>query len=72
MCYEDEDFYIGTHKKLITLKEASQIYSIPLNTLYKLSSQRKIPKFKLGKRVYLRPAEFEEWLENFHLDSLWD
>jgi excisionase family DNA binding protein len=63
----DDEYYEVPKKKLITLKEASRIYSIPLNTLYKLSSQGKIPKYKIGKRVYIKPYEFEEWLEIYHI-----
>ena len=68
MCdFEDEDIFFRTDKKLITLKEASTIYSIPLNTLYKLSSQGKLPKYKIGRRVYVKPEQFEEWLDNFYM-----
>jgi len=67
--FGDDDFYYDpqTEKKLISLKEASQIYGIPLNTLYKMSSQGKLPKFKIGKRVYIHPPEFEVFLEDFHV-----
>ncbi|MDA2920244.1 helix-turn-helix domain-containing protein [Desulfobacterota bacterium AH_259_B03_O07] len=66
------EFERKTGKKLITLKEASEVYSISINTLYKWSSQGKLGKYKIGKRVYISPPEFEDWLENFHLDSAWD
>jgi len=66
------EFERKTGKKLITLKEASEIYSISINTLYKWSSQGKLGKYKIGKRVYISPPEFEGWLENFHLDPMWD
>lgn len=72
--FDDDDFYYDsqTGKKLISLKEASQIYSIPLQTLYKMSSKGKLPKFKIGKRVYINPSEFEFYLENFHVCSRLD
>ncbi len=67
--FGDSDFYYDaqTEKKLISLKQASEIYSIPLQTLYKMSSRGKLPKFKIGKRVYIHPPEFEFFLENFHV-----
>ena len=67
--FDDEDsfYYDSQGKRLITLKEASQIYSIPLQTLYKMSSKGKLPKFKIGKRVFLNPREFESFLEDFHV-----
>jgi hypothetical protein len=70
---EDELFRaeLKTQKKLITLKEASQIYSISINTLYKWSCQGKLGKFKIGKRVYISPPEFEGWLGSFHIDPRW-
>lgn len=69
MCdYEDEEVQVVIHKQLLALKEASKIYSIPLNTLYKLSSMKKIPKYKIGRRVYVKPRDLEMWLEGFYID----
>ncbi len=67
--FDDNDFYYDaqTGKKLISLKQASEIYSIPLQTLYKMSSRGKLPKFKIGKRIYINPPEFEFFLDNFHV-----
>jgi len=66
------EFERKTGKKLITLQECSEVYSISINTLYKWSSQGKLGKYKIGKRVYISPSEFQEWLENFHVDPVWD
>jgi predicted DNA-binding transcriptional regulator AlpA len=51
--FDDNDFYYDaqTGKKLISLKQTSEIYSIPLQTVYKMSSRGKLPKFKIGKRI---------------------
>lgn len=68
-----EDYYDyppRTRKKLISLQETSALFSIPLNTLFKWSSQGKIPRYKIGRRVYINPIEFQSWLENYHLDAL--
>ena len=60
-----------TYKKLLTFPEASEVYSIPLNSLYKLSSQGKIPKIKIGRKVLIEPDSFEEWLFSHRIDGEW-
>lgn len=73
MCdFEDEEVQVVIHKQLLSLKDASKVYSIPLNTLYKLSSQKKIPKYKIGRRVYVKPRDLEEWLQGFYVNSVYD
>jgi excisionase family DNA binding protein len=72
--YDDDEAFrtqLKIGKKLITLKEASKIYSISINTLYKWSSQGKLGKYKIGKRVYISPPEFEGWIENFYVGPGW-
>ena len=59
------------YKKLLTFPEASEVYSIPLNSLYKLSSQGKIPKVKIGRKVLIDPDSFEEWLFSHRIDGEW-
>jgi hypothetical protein len=56
---------LKSQKKLMTLREVSDIYSISINTLCKWSSQRKLGKYKIGKKVCISPPEFEVWLEGF-------
>lgn len=53
------------HKKLLTLKEASELYSISLSRLQKWSARKAIPRLKIGRSVYIEPHTFEEWLEQF-------
>jgi len=52
--------------KFLSLKEVSQIYAIPLNTLRRWASERKFPLYKLSNRIKVSLPEFEEWLEQFH------
>jgi len=59
------------YKKLLTFPEASEIYSIPLRTLYKLSSRKRIPKVKIGRSVYIEPHSFEGWLESNFIDGIY-
>lgn len=51
-------------KKMLTLKEVSEIYSLNLTTLRVWASKRKIPIRRIGSRVYVPVAKFEKWLES--------
>ena len=55
--------------KLLTLKEISKIYSIPLSTLRRWGSERKYPLFKVSNRILVSPEEFEEWLNQQKVDT---
>ena len=54
-------------KKQISLKEASEIYSIPIWTLRAYVQKRLIPFRKIGRRVYLT-EKFEDWLSQKDVD----
>jgi excisionase family DNA binding protein len=51
------------YRKLLTAKELSERYNIPLWTIRSYCSQRRIPHIKIGSRVYFRPEGIEAWLE---------
>jgi excisionase family DNA binding protein len=55
------------HKKLLTLKEASELYSISLSRLQKWSARKSIPRLKIGRSVYIEPHTFEDWLERYFI-----
>ena len=55
--------------KLLTLKEISKIYSIPLSTLRRWGSERRYPLFKVSNRILVSPQEFEEWLDKQRVDA---
>ena len=55
--------------KLLTLKEISEIYSIPLSTLRRWASERRFPLFKVSNRILVSPEEFEEWLNQQKIDT---
>ena len=54
--------------KLLTLKEISKIYSIPLSTLRRWAAERKFPLYKISNRIRVSVEEFEEWLSKFRVD----
>lgn len=47
--------------KLLSADEASAFLGIPKNTLYQMTSQRKIPFLKIGKRNMFEEAELILW-----------
>jgi len=49
--------------QLLTVKEAASFLDLAVPTLYKLTSNREIPFFKRGKRVYFRKEELVKWVE---------
>jgi hypothetical protein len=61
---------IGEYQpKLRTLKEISEIYSIPLSTLRRWASERRFPLFKVSNRILVSPQEFEEWLNQQKVET---
>lgn len=50
-------------KNLITIEEASQYLRLPINSLYKYTSQRKIPFVKFGKRILFDQSLLDHWLD---------
>ncbi len=55
-------------KKQLSLKEASEVYSIPLWTIRKWVFLRAIPFRKIGRRVYLPVERLEAWLSEHDVD----
>jgi len=56
-------------KKMLTLKETSKIYSIPLSTLRRWASERRFSLYKVSNRILVSPEEFEEWLNQQKIDA---
>jgi len=48
----------------LTLVEAAQYLDIKKPMMYKLTSARKIPFYKLGKRIFFYKMELDEWIGN--------
>ncbi|MBL4905771.1 MAG: helix-turn-helix domain-containing protein [Flavobacteriaceae bacterium] len=58
------DYNIETSRvaEIMTLKQLSDYSSISKSFIYKLTSPRKIPHSKRGKRLYFSKSEIDEWL----------
>lgn len=48
--------------KLLDLVTVHELYGIPLRTLRKYASERRIPVVPIGRRVYVNPSAFEAWI----------
>ena len=49
--------------ELLTVREAADFLHISSSTIYSLSSKRKIPFMKKGRRLYFTKENLREWLE---------
>ncbi|MBD79026.1 MAG: hypothetical protein CL840_08915 [Crocinitomicaceae bacterium] len=58
--------------KFLNSDKAAEFLGIKKSTLYKLTSERKIPFYKpSGKLILFKEAELEKWIENSKKDQLW-
>ncbi|MFX3626069.1 MAG: helix-turn-helix domain-containing protein [bacterium] len=52
-------------QKPLNVNEASKYLDIAKPTLYALTSKRKIPHMKVGKKLYFDKAELDSWLKTY-------
>jgi excisionase family DNA binding protein len=50
-------------RHLLSMSDASRFLSISKTSLYRLTSQRQIPHYKIGGKVLFTEAKLWEWLE---------
>ena len=50
-------------KKLVGVKELSEMLSIPIGTIYNMVSRREIPNVKIGRRTLFDLKTIEVWVE---------
>lgn len=48
--------------EVFNLNEASEYVSLSKSAIYKKTSERNIPHFKKGKKLYFKRSELDEWL----------
>ena len=56
-------------KKNLSIDEAAKVYGLTKSWLYKKSMERSIPILKVGSRVLIPVADFEEWLASCRADK---
>ena len=51
------------NKKLINVKEVSEMYSFPQSTIYSWAESGLMPSFKVNGRVMFRMEDIDAWLD---------
>ena len=51
-------------KEFLTVNEVSQMLNISKGTIYNLNSERLIPSYKRGGRIYFDKKEIVEWIRD--------
>ncbi len=49
---------------LLSISETAKVLNISISTLYRLTSQKKIPFIKIGSRVVFQPEKIQAWIES--------
>ena len=57
----------GTEHPLMSVKEAARWLRISEFTIYSWALSRRIPHYKIGKRVMLSPVEVKRWIEQHRI-----
>jgi excisionase family DNA binding protein len=57
---------------ILDINAASQFLKVSKSTLYKLSSNMEIPRFKKGKRLYFKKTELVNWISEGKLKTTKD
>ena len=47
---------------IFDMNQAAEFIRLSKSYLYKLTSARKIPHFKKGKKIYFKQEELEDWM----------
>lgn len=58
----------GSH--ILDISQAAQYLRISKSALYRLTSQRAIPHFKRGKRLYFKKENLAEWMTQNKVTTL--
>jgi excisionase family DNA binding protein len=59
-----------THEpEIMNLIQAAEYLSLSKSSLYKSTSQREIPHFKKGKRIYFRRSELDKWITEVRIKT---
>jgi len=56
--------------KQLTIKQASEIFNIPVWTLRAYISQRIIPHRRIRRRIYIPTNKFQDWLSEHDVEPI--
>ena len=54
---------------VLNLKQASEYVSMSKSAIYKKTSDRTIPHFKQGKKLYFKRSELDDWLTGMKIST---
>lgn len=57
-------------QNLLTIKEASEVLSVSISTLYTWVNQKRIPYLKLGSAIRFDLNDIHKWLENKRIQQI--
>jgi excisionase family DNA binding protein len=62
------------NEKLLTPKEASELYPLSVSLLYQLCDERRLPHYRIGGRgkrgkILLAPRDIEKFIETQRVDA---
>ncbi len=56
--------------KLLTIQEASDLLKLSVPTLYRLTSQKRIPFYKVGGKLLFDSERLTNWLAGFAVEPV--
>ena len=68
--YSQELVPESAHKGTLNLAEASTMLGMCKSSLYKLTSQRSIPYYKIGSRLLFNEQKLRSWMETHAVEPL--
>ena len=58
-----------TFTEVLNLTQASVYVSLSKSAIYKKTSERNIPHFKKGKKLYFKKSELDHWLTSMKIST---
>ncbi|MBK9937512.1 MAG: helix-turn-helix domain-containing protein [Chitinophagaceae bacterium] len=55
--------------EVFNLNQAAEYVSLSKSAIYKKTSERNIPHFKKGKKLYFKRSELDEWLTEYKIST---
>ena len=58
-----------TITEVLNLNQAAEYVSLSKSAMYKKTSERNIPHFKQGKKLYFKRSELDDWLTGMKIST---
>ncbi len=58
-----------TITEVLNLNQAAEYVSLSKSAIYKKTSERNIPHFKNGKKLYFKRSELDGWLTQYRINT---